>query len=87
MSNAMTSHDCNKVVLKMYLALDGELSTDEMREFLFELDRCSCCFRSFEQEKSFRAFLVSKIERRCMPENALQKLRDTLGMPDIMRIS
>lgn len=82
----MTSHDCNKVVLKMYLALDGELSTTEMQEFLFELDRCSCCFRSFEQEKAFRTFLVNKIERRCMPENALQKLRDTLGMPNIARI-
>lgn len=86
MSNALTPHDCNKVVQKMYLAIDGELTTDEMKEFLFELDRCSCCFRSFEQEKAFRAYLTSKIERRSMPDSALQKLRDTLGMPDLIRI-
>lgn len=63
----------------VYLALDGELDTDQMKGFLYELDRCSCCFDSFEVEKAFRQFLTSKIERRCMPPGAHDALKAKLG--------
>ena len=78
MNTAVTPHNCEQVLLKMTRALDGDLSTDEMKGFLFELDRCSCCFKTFEVEKSFKTFLVNRIERRCMSENAQQQLREKL---------
>ncbi len=78
MLNKLQPHDCDQVIALAYQALDGELSTEEMEGFLFELNRCSCCFNSFELEKSFRAFLVNRIERRFMPDSVQTRIRQEL---------
>ncbi len=64
---------------RVYMALDGALSEQEMRDFLAELNRCSCCFKSYEVEKAFKQFLMSRIERRCLSADAQDRLRNNLG--------
>ena len=60
----MGNHDCSRIVSMVFLALDGELSTEEEKAFLDELHRCSYCLEKFSIEKSFKDFLVQKIERK-----------------------
>lgn len=62
----MKKHDCSKVVSKIFLALDGELSKKEEEEFLEELKTCSKCLETFQIEESFKKFLIKKIERKAV---------------------
>jgi hypothetical protein len=78
MKNGLSAHNCDQVKSMVYMALDGALSEQEMRNFLAELDRCSCCFKSYEAEKAFKQFLLSRIERKCMAADAQQRLRANL---------
>ena len=60
----MSNHNCTKLVSKLFLALDGELSTDEEKEFLAELEECSYCLEQFNIEKAFKQFLHDKIAKK-----------------------
>ena len=59
-----THPDCSKVLSKVFLALDGELTVEEEREFLEHLQKCSCCLDQFHIEKAFKEFLIKKIHRK-----------------------
>lgn len=76
-------HNCEELLRRMNRALDGDLSNAEMLDFIAELDRCSCCFKTYEVERSFKEFLRSKLERRCLDKAHQQHLRDMVqGMMD-----
>lgn len=60
----MSTHDCSKVISKVFLALDGELTTQEEQEFLEEINRCSGCLEHYSIEKAFKEFLINKIEKK-----------------------
>ncbi len=64
MDSSNKMHDCSDVISKVSLALDGELSDHEAREFLVELKRCSFCLDQYQIEQSFKEFLCNKIQRR-----------------------
>jgi len=74
----MEHHDCSKVISKVFLALDGELSDTEEREFLAELDKCSCCLESYSIEKAFKAFLISKIRRKEVAETCIDEIKEKI---------
>lgn len=71
-------HDCGKVVQKVYLALDGEMSQQDMQGFMADIKRCSHCLEHYQVEESFKRFLQHRIERKCPPqgmrENILSRL-------------
>lgn len=77
-NNMHTHHDCNEILSKVYLALDGALSNDEEREFLEQLNQCSCCLEKYEIEKSFKLFLQMKIERKTVSTQCIEAIRQKL---------
>ena len=38
-----TTHHCDQLISKVFLALDGEMSADEEKKFLDEINQCTCC--------------------------------------------
>jgi anti-sigma factor (TIGR02949 family) len=68
MSGNMKKHDCNQVMQRVHLALDGELSRADMEDFLSEIDSCSHCLEHYNIEKSFKDFLLNKLDRKAAPE-------------------
>jgi hypothetical protein len=52
------------VLSKVFLSLDGALTPEEEKEFLEEINKCSCCLDAFNIEKAFKEFLCRKIARK-----------------------
>ena len=52
--NTTIPHQCEDMMSKVFLSLDGELSHEEEKKFLEELNQCSCCLGKYEIEKSFK---------------------------------
>ena len=73
-------HDCVKVVAKIQLALDGALNTSMERDFLDQVEQCPSCLKKFDVEKSFKQFLVEKIERKSTNEDLANSIRKKLGL-------
>jgi anti-sigma factor (TIGR02949 family) len=78
MSN-LNPHDCSSVIQRVNLALDGELTQTEMQNFLGELNRCDHCLKTYNIEKSFKDFLISKLDRKMMPQDARQSIREKIS--------
>ena len=68
-------HDCSKVLSKVFLALDGEMTEEEEKVFLKQLQECSCCLDHFEIEKEFKNFLQQKVEKKCVKEETVSAIK------------
>ncbi|CAN5235663.1 hypothetical protein BH09BAC1_BH09BAC1_26040 [soil metagenome] len=71
-------HDCSKVLSKVFLSLDGEMSAEEEKVFLEELQACSCCLDHFEIEKEFKTFLQQKVEKRHVKEETVNTIKSKI---------
>lgn len=74
----MSQHDCNTVLSKVYLALDGAMTTEEEKAFLADLEKCSCCLDHYHIEKSFKDFLTDKIERRGVNQDMVNSIKSQI---------
>ena len=50
-------HSCDATLKKVMLALDDEMTQEEEKKFLAELNSCSYCLEKFNIEKSFKSYL------------------------------
>jgi hypothetical protein len=71
-------HDCSKVLSKVFLSLDGEMSAEEEKKFLKELQECSCCLDHFEIEKEFKHFLQHKVEKKCVKAETVSAIKNKI---------
>lgn len=71
-------HDCSKVLSKVFLALDGEMTEEEEKSFLQQLQECSCCLDHFEIEKEFKNFLQQKVEKKCVKEDTVSSIKSKI---------
>jgi anti-sigma factor (TIGR02949 family) len=74
----MGHHDCTKLLSRLFLALDGELSEDEEKQFLSELNECSCCLEHYQVEKMFKNFLCDKIQKKQVKAGVIQEIRNRI---------
>jgi hypothetical protein len=69
----MPKHNCNATLQKVMLALDDELSPEEEKKFLDEINSCSYCLEKFQIEQAFKKYLCDKVKRHnCSPSLADQ---------------
>ncbi|MDZ4845493.1 MAG: hypothetical protein SH857_08090 [Chitinophagales bacterium] len=71
-------HDCSEVVSRMFLALDGELTTPEEKEFLDELNRCSWCLEHYHVEKTFKQFLSNRLARKEINPAMIEEIKSKI---------
>ena len=74
----MIPHNCDKILSKVFLALDGELTSEEEIFFLKEINQCEGCLEKYKIEKSFKEFLSMKVRKECCFETLAQNIRDKL---------
>jgi anti-sigma factor (TIGR02949 family) len=74
-----TTHHCDQLISKVFLALDGEMSADEEKKFLDEINQCSCCLEKYQIEKSFKEFLSKKVKHECCFETLANSIKDKLS--------
>lgn len=71
-------HDCSEVVSRVFLALDGELTTAEEKEFLDELNRCSWCLEHYNVEKVFKQFLSNRLSRKEINPTVIEEIKSKI---------
>ncbi len=74
-NHAGHKHDCKATLEKVMLALDGELTTEQEKLFLDELNCCSWCLDKFEIEKSFKEYLCDKVKRHTVSSSVVDQIR------------
>lgn len=74
----MSQHDCLDVLSKVYLVLDGEMSTDQEKAFLKDLNECSCCLDQYHIERSFKEFLAEKVQRKEVNQKLVADIRSEI---------
>ena len=74
----MHNHNCNEILSKVSLVLDGALTAEEEKEFLDQLNECSCCLDKFNIEKSFKTFLQHKVEKKNVSKECIDSLKQKL---------
>lgn len=79
MQNNLPPHDCDNVMQKVHLALDGELTQVEMQRFLSELERCSHCLKNYNIETTFKDFLRKKISRHQIAEASRKSILEKIS--------
>ena len=76
-------HNCNATLKKVMLALDNELSAEEEKKLLEEVNSCSYCLEKFHIEKTFKSYLCEKIKRRHVSPQIVEqiriRIRNTMG--------
>lgn len=62
----------------MFLALDGELSYEEEKEFMDELNRCSWCLEQYHIEKAFKEFLSTRLQRKEIRPEIVREIKNAI---------
>ncbi len=68
-------HSCDVTLRKVMLALDNEMTEEEEKKFLAELNSCSYCLEKFNIEKTFKGYLCDKIKRHTVSPKIIEQIR------------
>ena len=71
-------HDCTALMRKVMMSLDGEMTEQEEKEFLADINQCSHCLDNYQIEKSFKQFLSSKLKRLSIPSSLIKDIRNKI---------
>lgn len=78
-SSSNCKHDCKDLLEKVLLALDGELSTEDEKLFLAELQKCDHCLSKYEIEQTFKKFLCDKIKQVPVNPDMVSNIKNTVS--------
>ena len=73
-----SKHKCDDTLKKVMLALDHEMTEEEEKKFLAELNSCSHCLEKFDIEKSFKSYLCEKIKRHAVSPKIVDQIRASI---------
>ncbi len=76
--NPNKPHDCSGVISRVFLSLDGELSKEQEKEFLDELNRCSWCLEHYHIEQAFKEFLCKKLNKKEVAPTLVSEIKDKI---------
>ena len=72
---------CQECLELLELITDGEASPEEEKQFHKHIDECLPCFETYNLEESIKEMLRTKLEKKQVPEDLIQsikqKIRDT----------
>ncbi|MCH8330680.1 MAG: hypothetical protein IH946_04755 [Bacteroidetes bacterium] len=80
MDNVNLNHDCKATLEKVNLVLDGELSLDEEKALMKEIENCENCLAEFNIERSFKIFLCNKIAKRKVSQALIERIRKVIQL-------
>jgi mycothiol system anti-sigma-R factor len=70
--------NCEHFIEKLYLYIDGELSSEEEQELEEHLAECINCLRIYGLELQFKKTVVEKLRHEEVPVRLVEKIRITL---------
>jgi len=79
----MGTQDYQVLVQKVTMYLDNELSENEERELLQDIQCNPAYLKVLSQEKSFREFIKSKIQRRKPSPALIQSIKEKIRIAPV----
>ena len=79
----MGNQDYQVLVQKVTMYLDNELSENEERELLQDIQSNPAYLKVLSQEKSFREFIKSKIQRRKPSPTLIQSIKEKIRIAPV----
>ena len=78
MSMNNENHNCDNVIKRVYLYLDGELDQNEVKEFMWQIEHCNSCFEKYKIEKNFKEYIVSKALNKTISSELIASIKDKI---------
>ncbi|TVR77969.1 MAG: hypothetical protein EA412_09720 [Chitinophagaceae bacterium] len=73
-------HDCDEMLEKVMMALDGAYSHEQEKQFLKDIQHCSCCLEIYDIEKNFKTFLCRKVHRKKVSEDLVNGIKNKISL-------
>ncbi|MCS7029436.1 MAG: zf-HC2 domain-containing protein [Bacteroidia bacterium] len=70
--------DCDEVIRKLNMILDGEIAKEEETKLLHHIDDCQNCLEQYHIEKSFKELLKSKLQNMSVSMSLIQSIKDRI---------
>ncbi len=70
--------DCDEVIRKLNMILDGEVAKEEENQLLHHIDDCNNCLEQYHIEKSFKELLKSKLQNLNVSVSLIQTIKDRI---------
>lgn len=70
--------DCDEVIRKLNMILDGEVAKEEESKLLHHIDDCNNCLEQYHIEKSFKELLKSKLQNLNVSTSLIQSIKDRI---------
>ncbi|MCS7077522.1 MAG: zf-HC2 domain-containing protein [Bacteroidia bacterium] len=70
--------DCDEVIRKLNMILDGEIAKEEETKLLHHIDDCNNCLEQYHIEKSFKELLKSKLQNLSVSVSLIQSIKDKI---------
>ncbi len=71
-------HNCQQLMRKVMLLLDGEMSDTEEKDFLANVSICNHCLESYHIEKNFKDYIFNKVGRKKLSVEMLSSIREKI---------
>lgn len=71
-------HNCQQLMRKVMLLLDGEMTEEEEKDFLSNVSICHHCLESYQIEKNFKEYIYNKVERKKLSSDTLSVIREKI---------
>ena len=71
-------HNCEQLMRKVMLLLDGEMNEAEEKDFLANVSICNHCLESYNIEKVFKESICNGIERKTISPDVLNSIREKI---------
>ncbi|MDH3710517.1 MAG: zf-HC2 domain-containing protein [Cyclobacteriaceae bacterium] len=71
-------NDCEKCLELLELIMDGEASPEEEKLFHKHIDACLPCYETYNLEASIKKLLQTKLKRKQVPDDLIQKIRSKI---------
>ncbi len=71
----LSREECQALMDRVYLALDGALSGDEEKAVFCEVEKYPCCVEKIEIEKKYRSILVEACRCKSVPDALIQSIK------------
>ena len=69
---------CQRCLELLQLMTDGEASQDEEKQFRNHIDDCLPCYEAFNLEQSIKEMLQTKLEKKQVPEDLIQLIKQKI---------
>lgn len=76
--NLSGQSDCEKCLEILELIMDGEATPQQENDFRKHIDACLPCYETYNLEASIKKLLQTRIERKQVPEDLIEKIRSKI---------